>query len=140
MLTDAELAMVWKAAGTLGYPFEPITRLLVLTGARRDEIGSLRWSEVHGDTIELAGARTKNGEPHTIPLSPQAVGMINSRPGKAGSDFVFTTTGVSAVSGFSKNKGLLDEAAAKLMAGMLSPIGACTIFGEPLPPGCKSSA
>src|SRR5829696_549940 len=121
VLTDAELAIVWKAAGTLGYPFAPSTRLLVLTGARRDEIGALRWSEIHGDTIELAGARTKNGEPHTIPLSPQALEIIDGLPRRVGSDFLFTTTGVSAVSGFSKNKELLDEAAAKLNGGHALP-------------------
>ena len=44
-------------------------RLLALTGARRDEIGHLRWSEIHGNEIILEGARTKNGQPHIIPLS-----------------------------------------------------------------------
>lgn len=33
---DGELLSVWKAADTLGYPFGPLVKLLVLTGARRE--------------------------------------------------------------------------------------------------------
>src|SRR5262249_15018007 len=76
VLTDDELARVWRAAATIGWPFGCAVQLLILTGARRDEIGALRWSEIHSDKIELAGERTKNGEPHTIPLSPAAAAII----------------------------------------------------------------
>ena len=69
VLSDTELAAVWKAAGRYWLAIRPGVRLLILTGARRDEIGALRWSELHGDIIKLSGERTKNGEPHTIPLS-----------------------------------------------------------------------
>ena len=39
VLTDAELVEIWKALGDDQY--SAIVRLLILTGARRDEIGSL---------------------------------------------------------------------------------------------------
>src|SRR5262249_60537209 len=60
VLTDAELAIVWKATNQIEWPFGPIFKLLILTGARREEIGALRWSEIRDDKIELSGARTKN--------------------------------------------------------------------------------
>jgi integrase len=110
VLSDAELGQVWNTAGDIGWPFGPAVRLLILSAARRDEITSLRWSEIHGDRIELRGARTKNGEPHTIPLSPQARVLIESLPRTAGSEFVFTTNGRTSVSGWSKAKGRLDKA------------------------------
>src|SRR5262245_20786946 len=40
-LDDAELIAVWKATEQIGWPFGPNVRLLILTGARREEIGGL---------------------------------------------------------------------------------------------------
>ena len=115
VLPDAELALVWKASdeGLFG----PFFRLLILTGARRDEIGALRWSEIKGDTIEMEGGRTKNGEPHTIPLAPVAAALIDALPRIAKSEFVFTTTVKTPVSGWSKAKATLDRAVTKLNGG-----------------------
>ena len=112
VLSDAELAAVWKAADTLGWPFGPALHLLILTAARREEIGALRWSEIVADKIELTGDRTKNSEPHTIPLSLPAIEIVKHLPHVAESAFVFTTTGKTPVSGWSKAKTLLDRAVA----------------------------
>jgi integrase len=115
VLGDTELAPVWRAAVAMEWPFGPIFQLLILTGARREEIGALRWSELDGNVIRLTGARTKNAEPHTIPLSPPAMAVLDRLPRILGSEFVFTTTGGrTAVSGWSKAKRLLDEAVVKL--------------------------
>jgi integrase len=114
VLSDAEVAVAWKAASQIEWPFRPLFRLLMLTGARREEIGALRWSEIQGDKIELEGIRTKNGEPHTIPLSTAASEQIESLPHIAKSEYVFTTTGATPVSGWSRAKALLDEQAAKI--------------------------
>src|SRR5262249_17854223 len=72
VLSDNELAKIWNAAGRLGLPHGPAFRLLILTGARREEIGKVRWSEIVDGAIALDGDRTKNGEPHDIPLSTAA--------------------------------------------------------------------
>jgi integrase len=81
-----------------------------LTGARREEIAGLRWSEIDGDTIKLEGARTKNSEAHLIPLSAPAKTLLDSMPRIAGSDFVFTTTGEKPISGWRQPKIKLDTA------------------------------
>ena len=44
VLTDNELATIWR--GLPDNDYGRIVRLLALTGCRRDEIGSLRWSEI----------------------------------------------------------------------------------------------
>lgn len=44
ILSDEELRAVWKAAETIGGNFGKITQLLILTGQRRSEIGSLQTS------------------------------------------------------------------------------------------------
>src|SRR5262249_39099105 len=63
-----ELIAVWKGAPDSEYG--KIVRLLILTLCRRDEIGSLRWSEIdkEGRLIRLSGDRTKNGQEHIVPL------------------------------------------------------------------------
>ena len=77
-----------------------LIRLLILTGARREEITALKWSEITGDIIALGSARTKNAEPHTIPLSLPATSLLQRVPCIAGSSLVFTTNGNSSVSGY----------------------------------------
>jgi integrase len=108
-LSDVEVKRVWEAADKIGWPFGPITKLLILTGARREEIGALRWSEIKEDRIELAGDRTKNGEPHIIPLSESAQAILKHLHRVHGSKLVFTVTGETPVSGFSKCKERLDQ-------------------------------
>jgi integrase len=109
VLSDAELAAVWNAACEMSWPFGPVIQLLILTGTRRQEIGGLRWDEIREAEIELSGERTKNGEPHTIPLSKPARAIIAELPKVAGSEFVFTTTGKTPVSGWSKAKNELPQ-------------------------------
>ena len=60
------------------WPFGTILKLLILTGARREEITQLRWAEVAGDTINLPGVRTKTGEARTIPLSGPAMALLKA--------------------------------------------------------------
>jgi integrase len=113
VLNDDELLAVWLGAEELGWPFGTAIRLLILTGARREEIGQLRWSETVGvptaaSMIRLAGARTKNDKPHDIPLSTPAVHLLEGAPHVGSSDFVFTTNGRTPVSGWSGAKSQMD--------------------------------
>jgi integrase len=108
LLADAELAQVFKTVSKLGFPFGPMFQLLILCGARRDEIAGLRWSEIKDDTIILGRERTKAGEGHSIPLAPAALDVIKQLPRIGDSDFMFTTNGRTPVSGFSKIKKRID--------------------------------
>jgi integrase len=91
VIPDADLAKIWKALAGRDDDYAAIVKLLLLTGARRDEIGSLRWSEVNLDaaTIELPPERTKAKRDFVIPLSPAAAAILKSRPRQAGRDVVF---------------------------------------------------
>jgi integrase len=86
VLGDAELAAIWRACGDDQY--SSIIRLLILTGARRDEIGGLAWSEIDLDAalITLPGGRTKNRREHQIPLAERALAIIQSQPRRLQSD------------------------------------------------------
>jgi integrase len=108
VLTDAELVKVWHAASE--GPHAAAIRLLVLTGARREEISQLKWSEILGDKIVLAGPRTKNGDPHTIHLSAPAQDVLRSVERIAGSEYVFTLNGTKPIGSWGRAKAALDKA------------------------------
>ena len=82
VLDDRELALVWKAAGALDYPFAPMIRLLILTGQRRNEVAAMRWSELDIDKAlwTIPGERSKNHREHTIPLPPAALAILQEIP------------------------------------------------------------
>ena len=107
MLSDAELAKVWRAADGV---YGSVVRMLALTGARREEIAQLRWSEIDGNTITLEGSRTKTGAPHIIPLSSAAQALLASVRRIAGCDFVFTANGTKPITDWSGQKIALDTA------------------------------
>ncbi len=111
VLSNAELAAVWRGTEQLGYPYGPAVRLLILTGCRREEIGRLQWGEIAGDGIKLAGTRTKNSKPHDIPLSAPATRLLEQTPRIAGEgDYVFTIDGKRPINAWSRAKLSLDAA------------------------------
>lgn len=118
VLADEEIKALWEAASDLGWPFENVFKVLLLTGQRRKEVGGMRWREVDLDAGQwtIAKERCKNGKAHTVDLHPEAVALLDPigedaaprlmRGGEA--DFIFSTTGTTPVSGFSKAKARLD--------------------------------
>ena len=52
-LDDTELAVVWKGASMLGFPFGPFFQLAILLGARRNELAGMRWCEIDFDKADL---------------------------------------------------------------------------------------
>src|SRR5271165_7093634 len=114
VLSDDEIRLAWGAFNRVGWPFGPLAQLLLLTGARRDEIASGRWSEIDlvAKTWTIGKERSKNGVAHEIPLSDAALGILKTLPriGDKRDAFVFTTTGATPVSGFSRAKEGFDKA------------------------------
>jgi integrase len=135
-LNNAEIAQVWAATDTLGYPFGPFYKLLILTLQRRDEVAGMRWSEISNEMEQwtLPGARMKNGKPHVVHVSEVAQCVLRSIPRVEGCDLVFTTTAYrlkasedtqpkgkrrrepTPISGFSQGKRYLDAAITKVRA------------------------
>jgi len=114
VLDDDEMRTVWRAANTLPYPFGPWIRLLLALGQRRTEVASLEWKELNRQESEwiIPGSKTKNGQTHVVPLSTLVIAELDLL---AGSDvwpkrgLVFTTTGKTSISGFSKAKRIIDS-------------------------------
>lgn len=112
-LNEAEIAEVWQAFGAEGGTFCELFKLLLLTGQRRNEVAGMNRSELFGldgerPVWEIPGERTKNGRPHSVPLSSLAVKIIDGRPEIGEGGFLFTTTGKTPVSAFSKTKERVD--------------------------------
>jgi integrase len=110
VLNDAELAAIWRHAGD--GPFGAIARLLILLGARRSELGDLRWSELNlvERTIVIPRERMKGGEQHVIPLPPAAVRILEALPKWNDRDCVFGSSSEDrGYSGWSKSKVALDR-------------------------------
>jgi integrase len=112
-LTDAELRAIWHAAGELGYPFGPCVRMLILTGCRRSEVTGARWDEIKDGTWTIPGERVKNHLAHAVPLSRQAVELLDSVPRIVDCDFIFTANGQRPIhsSSFGRAKTALDKLA-----------------------------
>ena len=93
-------------------PVRRVVKLLLITGQRRREVSGMRWSELSDDfTVwSLPPQRTKNKRPHVVFLPPLAREIVASVPRIANAEHLFTTTGTTPISGFSKFKAQLDDA------------------------------
>ena len=120
-MKPAEIVSFWSACDKLGGPFGPLYKILLLTGCRLREVSDMRRTELSADYCTIPGSRTKNHRPHALPVPTMARQIINSVPVIEGEGYVFTTTGKTPVSGFSKSKQLLDEVMVEYAGGPVEP-------------------
>jgi integrase len=112
ILTDKEIRQLWKACDTIGQPFGPAIKLLLLTGQRRGEVGEMTEGEI--DRAKrlwtIPARRAKNDVIHDVPLSDEAIAVLDGvKRIKSEEGFIFTTTGDAPVSGWSRIKTELDR-------------------------------
>lgn len=131
--TNDELRWLWMACeaydrgepkeGKQGHgkkyrgPFGPFVQLLILTGQRRSEVARMTWAEIDRDKRQwtIPGDRAKNGKPHLVPLSEEALAILDQMPcieGAAG--YVFTTNGETPISGYGRMKHRIDALMAEI--------------------------
>lgn len=115
-----EVKRVWAASSLLGYPWGPYVRALLLTGQRRTEVASMRWSDVDtkAGTWLLKAEDTKAERAHLVPLSAPMLALLDELPQLG--DFVFTSDGETHIKSYAKGKARLDTFLAA--------------SGDPLPP------
>jgi integrase len=117
VLSDAELGAIWRAADDLG-EYGNIVRLLTLTACRRQEVGSMRWSELdpeHG-LWAIPAARAKNKRAHVLPLAAAAWAIIDAIPHIAHRDQLFGARGPRGFGRWADGKAGLDRRLGKAMA------------------------
>ncbi len=137
VLSDDELAAVWKASASSVAPFGTFFRLLILTGQRRSEVAGMAWDELDRATATwtIPANRAKNRVAHIVPLSIQAVGELDQvalgqqMKGAGESDahrwpktgLALSTTGKTPISGFTKVKRDLDAVIGEAKDGNAIP-------------------
>src|SRR3954447_3993329 len=124
VLNDPELRALWRAIETFDYPYAPLFKLLMLTGARLKEETGARWREF--DLAEglwtIPPARFKSDAQHRIPLTEDMRVVLDLIPRFKGGDHLFTSTGgAKPVNGFSKMKEKLNAAMAEELGEQPSP-------------------
>ena len=120
-LSDDEIRWFWTACEASGWPFGPLDQLLLLTAQRRDEVAGMEWSEIDFKkaTWSMPRQKAKNGRAHDVPLSAAALAILQSLP-RVNDRFVFTTTGKTPVSGYSRAKRRLDKEMEKARRAFLN--------------------
>lgn len=118
VLAETEMSAIWRCTGQ-NHDHDRIVRLLLLTGARREEVGSMRWSELEisldskSALWTLPRGRSKNGLPHEVFLNALALAQLPAR--RCETDLVFGLTG-HGFSGWSRCKKRLDSRILKQVA------------------------
>jgi integrase len=131
VLSEIELPLVWEACDDEGGIFGEFFKLLLLTRQRRGEVAGMRWDEIRdlgteSAIWEIPSTRTKNHRPHLVPLVAPVVDVLISIP-RTG-PLVFTHTGTTSISGFSKVKIRIDQRIAeKLRRATMQPIAHWTL-------------
>lgn len=114
-LSADEIASLWRATEEMGWPFGPIFQLLLLTAKRRSEVSGMRWDEINLSEKTWTIAPERSGtkqrrrsdralKPDVVPLSREAIKVINGLPRIGESEFVFVSRSKNdtPVSGFSQ--------------------------------------
>lgn len=124
LLSLSEIGEIWIASLKLGYPFGPAVQFLMLTGARRDEVERMKFSDLALNaqlkTIDwtIRSGEADERQRHVIPLCSRATVALSDLPPSMprDQDFVFSTTGVTAISGWARAKQRLDTGISALRA------------------------
>ena len=116
-LDEQEIAVLWPAFEVMAYPFGHYLKSLLVTGQRRSEVATMRWSEIDLDKQlwTIPKEKTKSKREHDVALSGLAMEILGSCPRFNAGDFVFSSTGGSKpISGFSRIKKTADAKAKEL--------------------------
>ncbi|MEE8587138.1 MAG: tyrosine-type recombinase/integrase [Acidobacteriota bacterium] len=76
-LGDEQIPAFWAACEREGLVVGSLFKFLLLTGQRSGETCMAERSEISGDVWTIPEEHTKNGRPHSVPLSPQALRVLD---------------------------------------------------------------
>jgi integrase len=78
VLARAEMAALLPILRASNRPYAAALRFMLLTLTRRQEAAQATWCDVDWQAQTLTLHKTKNGEPHVVPLSHQAIELLQS--------------------------------------------------------------
>lgn len=114
ILTEKELARFYEAltprVKNANHWILPLTQFALATAMRRGEILGLRWGDVDLDKQTAHIPMTKNGDSRTVPLSSQAIEILQLLPRSiSGKVFPITKTTLSAAIERARKKANLED-------------------------------
>lgn len=109
VLSDEEIRKVWSAFDVMPAPFGPMFKALLLTGQRRSETASMKWSDIQDDVWTIPASDTKTGAEHTVHLSPLMLSIIAEQRRVSFSPYVFHGRAEKPASGFGPAKRRADD-------------------------------
>jgi integrase len=98
LLSDDEVLAFWRATGRTAYPYGPLYRLLLLKGLRLNEAADAAWTEFDPGrklwTIPAERMKGRNGRvrAHVVPLTTEALAILESLPRFRNGDHLFSTS------------------------------------------------
>ncbi|MEN8195836.1 MAG: site-specific integrase, partial [Pseudomonadota bacterium] len=94
VLSEAEVAALWRAWDRLGWPFGPMFKLMLLTAQRRSDVAAVRLTDIILPDPQwiVPAEKGRPGREHVVPLSPLALEILASLP-RLGSPYVFPARG-----------------------------------------------
>lgn len=123
-LTDAEIVAFWRATERMEYPYGPLCQLMLLTGARKSEVAGARRREfdLKKKLWSIPPERFKSNATHLVPLTNQAISIIEELPELNKGDYLFSTTlGERPVTAFANAKERLDSFVTEELGQALPP-------------------
>ena len=121
VLSDQELVALWRVAKRMPYSHGPMLQLLLLTGARHQELAGARWGEIDltNKLWTVPAERFKSNATHVVPLVGAAVEIIERLPRFRRTDFLFTLSAGKAHSRISHDvKQKLDKRMLRTLKAM----------------------
>lgn len=92
VLSDTELQRLLPVLYASDRPYAKAMLFILLTLARREEVGAAKWRDIDLDRAEWRIPDTKSNRPHVMPLSRQALDVITANGVTEPDGFVFATT------------------------------------------------
>jgi integrase len=111
VMSPDEIRRLWKACDAIPVPYGAAVKLLLLLGARLNEVSGMERGELSADGAvwTIPGIRAKNHRSCVVPLPPLAQEVIATVP-RISERFVFSRNGHGPITGWSGAKHELDAA------------------------------
>ncbi len=120
VLTENEMAALWRVVDAQAEPWRSAVKLLILTGQRKSEVFEARRAEfdLRAGLWTIPAERAKNGAAHIVPLSEAARNVLEAIEEVPGSRLLFPADGnpENPASGISK-------AVERIRAGVRAELG-----------------
>lgn len=112
VLSREELKALLPVLEASHRPYGKALRFMLMTLARREEVAQARWRNIDMEARTWTLGATKNGQPHVVPLSRQAVAMLEAiRPDAPNPDaLVFASEGGKALANWDRETKKVMEA------------------------------